>query len=256
MQIDWITVSAQIVNFLVLVWLLKRFLYRPVIDAMDRREQRISDRLNQAQERERDAEEEAEHYRARQHELEREREDILAEARDAAGEEKRQLFDDARDEVDEQRRQWQRQVEQERHEFMEGLRRRATESIQAIARRALEDLADSELEERIVQRFIGRLKAADKDTRKALAAGEGAVRIHSSFALDSSVRGRLTRAVHELLGSDVDVDYAHDEALLCGIELRRAERRLSWNLADYLDQLEQRLDEAFEPLATAKSEDR
>ena len=255
MQIDWITVSAQIVNFLVLVWLLKRFLYRPVIAAMDRREQRISDRLSQAQQRERKAEEASENYRARQHELERAREDLLAEARDEAGEEKRQLLEQARDEVDEQRRQWRRQVEQERQEFMEGLRRRAVESIQAIARRALGGLADSELEERIVQRFIGQLKSADKDTRNALAAGDGPVRIHSGFALDSSVRGRLTRAVHELLGGDVDVDYGQDEALLCGIELRRGERRLSWNLADYLDELEQRLAEAFTPLATATSED-
>lgn len=255
MQIDWITVSAQIVNFLVLVWLLKRFLYRPVIDAMDRREQRISDRLNQAREREREAEEEGAHYRDKQQALQREREDILAGARDEAGAEKKQLLEEARDGVDEQRRQWQRQVEQERHDFMEGLRRRAVESIQAIARRALGDLADSELEERIVQRFVGRLKSADEDTRHALAAGEGPVRIHSAFALDSSVRGRLTRAVHEVLGDDVDVDYEQDAALLCGIELRRGERRLSWNLADYLDQLEQRLAEAFKPLETTKSED-
>ncbi len=49
MAIDWITVSAQIVNFLILVWLLKHFLYQPIIRAMDRREQRVSERLNEAQ---------------------------------------------------------------------------------------------------------------------------------------------------------------------------------------------------------------
>ena len=42
MLIDWFTVIAQVVNFLILVWLLKRFLYRPILDAIDAREKRIA----------------------------------------------------------------------------------------------------------------------------------------------------------------------------------------------------------------------
>ncbi|HMR03616.1 MAG TPA: F0F1 ATP synthase subunit B, partial [Candidatus Competibacter phosphatis] len=49
MQIDWFTVAAQIVNFLLLVWLLKRFLYRPVLDAMAARQQKIAAALEEAQ---------------------------------------------------------------------------------------------------------------------------------------------------------------------------------------------------------------
>lgn len=49
MLIDWFTVAAQAVNFLVLVWLLKRFLYKPILGAMDAREQRIASQLRQAE---------------------------------------------------------------------------------------------------------------------------------------------------------------------------------------------------------------
>ena len=42
MTIDWITVAAQIANFLVLVWLLRRFLYRPILDGIDAREAEIA----------------------------------------------------------------------------------------------------------------------------------------------------------------------------------------------------------------------
>ena len=35
MLIDWFTVAAQVVNFLVLMWLLKRFLYKPIVYAID-----------------------------------------------------------------------------------------------------------------------------------------------------------------------------------------------------------------------------
>jgi F-type H+-transporting ATPase subunit b len=37
MLIDWFTVGAQVLNFLILVWLLKRFLYGPILDAIDAR---------------------------------------------------------------------------------------------------------------------------------------------------------------------------------------------------------------------------
>ena len=42
MLIDWFTVAAQAVNFLLLVWLLKRFLHKPVLAAIDEREKRIA----------------------------------------------------------------------------------------------------------------------------------------------------------------------------------------------------------------------
>ena len=63
MQIDWLTVAAQIVNFLVLIWLLQRFLYRPITNAMARREARIEERLSDARTRRKEAEEEAEDLR-------------------------------------------------------------------------------------------------------------------------------------------------------------------------------------------------
>ena len=42
MLIDWFTVGAQVLNFVVLVWLLKRFLYKPVLNAIDAREKRVA----------------------------------------------------------------------------------------------------------------------------------------------------------------------------------------------------------------------
>lgn len=51
MQIDYFTFAAQIINFLVLVFLLRHFLYRPVIRSMKEREQKISDQLKDAEEK-------------------------------------------------------------------------------------------------------------------------------------------------------------------------------------------------------------
>ena len=48
MLIDWFTVAAQVINFLILVWLLKRFLYKPILRDIDAREQRIEAQLADA----------------------------------------------------------------------------------------------------------------------------------------------------------------------------------------------------------------
>ncbi|MEA1889358.1 MAG: hypothetical protein U9N50_06190 [Pseudomonadota bacterium] len=254
MEIDWITVSAQIVNFLILVWLLKRFLYQPVIRAMERREQRISDRLNEAQEREQQAGEKVQRYQDKQEELEQNHDEILNKAKDEAEQEKKQMLDDAREEVAEKRANWQRQASDEKKEFLNGLRHQATDTIQALARKALSDLADAELEERVIHTFIEQLKSLDKEARKAMAQTSEPVRITSAFELGSAVRGRLTRAIHEHLTDGIEVDYRQSSELICGIELSSGGRQLSWNLADYLEELKTRIDETFTPIAATKEE--
>ncbi|MFO1424323.1 MAG: hypothetical protein U1F70_11865 [Candidatus Competibacteraceae bacterium] len=81
MKLDWFTVAAQISNFLLLLWLLKRFLYRPILAAMAARQQRIADALATPKP-ERRPPKPAKDYAARQQELVTHREAELARARD------------------------------------------------------------------------------------------------------------------------------------------------------------------------------
>ncbi len=245
MQIDWLTVSAQIVNFLILVWLLKHFLYQPVINAMDRREERIAARLDEARQREQDAEREARAHREKSEELTRERERLMAQAREEIEEKRKELLEEARGEVDEKRRGWQQQVEHERAEFLESLKAEAAGCIQTIARRALRDLADDELEERIIDAFVRRLQVLDDETREALAQGTTSISVTTSFELASPVRARLTRAIHEHVVADAEVTYGESEELLCGIELSAGGRKLAWTLAGYLAGLDERMEAAL-----------
>jgi len=254
MSIDWITVSAQIVNFLILVWLLKHFLYQPVIRAMDRREQRIAGRLAEAEEREQQAGDTEAQYRKKTEELEARRRGILEEAGQEAEKQKRQWLEEAREDVARTRADWQRQAGQEKAEFLAALRRRAARAVQAIAGRTLADLADADLEKHIVHKFAEQLHSLDAETRRALAAAREPVRIISAFALDSASRAALTRAIHALLDTGVKVEYSESPELLCGIELTHGGRRLGWNMKGYLDDLAERTEEAFGPLEEAPAE--
>lgn len=238
MTIDWITVTAQIINFLILVWLLKRFLYQPVINAMDRREQRISERLSQAQRREQEAEDEAQDYRQRREALEQQREDTLQQAEDEAEQRRQQLLDEARREVDELRHQWRDELKQEQHNFLAELKRRGARSVTAIADRALTDLADADLERQIISNFLQRLDELDEATRNTLADDNKEVRLRSSFALDDDTRRRIGDAVGNVLGQRLELQYEQTEELVCGIELVTEGRKLGWSVAQYMDSLE------------------
>jgi len=249
MQIDWITVSAQIVNFLVLVYLLQHFLYQPVVRAMDRREQRISGRLEDAQQREADASEKIDAYEQKKTELENERQSMIEQYKQEAQEEKQRLMEEAREDVQHTKSQWQRQAEREKQEFLDGLRGQVEQAVAEVARKVLADLADAELEERVIETFVQRLKDMDDEIRRTFAEPDGKLCISTAFELDEARRERLTGAVNEQIGKDLAVDFELDPELVCGVRIADDGHAVDWNLADYVDQVAERMESAVESAA-------
>jgi F-type H+-transporting ATPase subunit b len=251
MQIDWVTVGAQVVNFLVLVFLLQHFLYRPVLEAMARREKRIAERLNEAAEREQTAQRKADDYEQRVAGIDKRRDALVAEAEEQAAAQRRDLLDRARAEVEQAEARWRQDLRREQHEFLGEVRREIAAAAQSVARKALADLADAELEKRMLDKLLGAIEQLDDRARTALASAKHGITVRTAFALDSAQRGQTTRALHERLGPDTPVHYAQDEALLCGITLEGGDHRLGWCLADYLEGLEERLSNRLAALDTA-----
>ena len=240
MQIDWLTVAAQIVNFLVLVWLLKHFLYGPVTAAMARREDRIAERVNSAREREDAAERERERLHERMERLEDRRDAVLEQAREEAESEKQRLLEEARADVDDKREHWRQQLRDEQDAFAKQLRRQTAEGFADLARKALSDLADVRLEDRMVETLGARLAGLDDDKREQFRGADELV-VSTGFELDDDRRARLTELVQEHLGDDRQPGFEQDPELVCGIALTAGGRRLAWSLADYLDGFERKL---------------
>jgi F-type H+-transporting ATPase subunit b len=246
MHIDWLTVTAQIVNFLILVWLLKRFLYHPVIDAMDRREQRVAEYLRQAEQREQLAASAEQDFREQEEALTRERAELIEQAREAAAAERSQLVDQVRAEVSEQRARWQRQLDDEQQAFLHNLRQQVAQSVQGIASRTLADLADARLEEQILQQLLRRLESLDEESRRLLAGPGQPLQVATAFALDAPARQQLASALGRELGLKRELVFVEAPELLCGIALSSEGRRLNWAVAEYLESLEQEVSAALE----------
>src|SRR5665647_469211 len=80
MLIDWFTVGAQALNFVVLVWLLKHFLYKPVLDAIDAREKQIAAQLADAEAKKAEAKKERDEFQRKNDDFDQQRAALLAKA--------------------------------------------------------------------------------------------------------------------------------------------------------------------------------
>src|SRR5271157_3837052 len=100
MLIDWFTVGAQIVNFLILVWLLKHFLYKPILNAIDVREKKIAAELADADAKRADANKERDDFKHKNEEFDQQRAALLNKATEDAKVERQRLLDEARQATD------------------------------------------------------------------------------------------------------------------------------------------------------------
>ena len=259
MQISWFTFIAQIINFLILVALLKHFLYGRIIRAMDEREQTIASTIEAANAQRKTAEEEFRKYNADKKEFDDRRETLLAEAEKEADRKRKELTDRAREDVAELSIGWKQALAKEKSSFLEDLRHRTAKQVYAITRKALSDLADADFEEHIIKGFLERIRSIDEGTRNEIAQSlresENELLINSSFEISKQQREQLSRAVHSHIADYVEVKFQTSPEIICGIEMRTRACKIAWSVADYLDVQEENFFSDLEETLEKKKEE-
>ncbi|TVM14688.1 hypothetical protein DPQ33_16905 [Oceanidesulfovibrio indonesiensis] len=239
MLIDWFTVAAQAVNFIILMILLKVFLYDKIVQAMKKREQNIQDRLHEARKEREEAEEEKRQYEAEQRELEQKKEELLKNAKNEARERREELLEVARRDAQALRRDLEDAVRQESESLVQTFREEASRLCLELARRSISAMADANIQEQAASAFRRVLAEADEQTvsrlRNASQKEGGKATVFSAAELPGPAESAVTRAVQEMLGEDTDVQHRVDEELVLGLELRCGGRSLGWTVRDYLD---------------------
>src|ERR1700677_4081928 len=146
MPINWFTVAAQAINFLILVWLLKRFLYNPILHAIDERERGIAALLAQAEAKQTEAQKERDDFQHKNDAFDQERAALLKKATDEARAERQRLLDEARKDADLLRAKRQEALASEQRNLRQEISRWTQKEVFAITRKMLTDLASTDLE--------------------------------------------------------------------------------------------------------------
>ena len=265
MLIDWFTVGAQALNFVVLVWLLKRFLYKPILRAIDAREQKIAAELADAAAKQADAKKERDEFRRKNEEFDQQRAARLSTVEEEIGAERQRLLDEARHAADALSTKRQEALTAEAQRLNRAIALRTHQEVFAIARKVLTDLAATSLEERMGDVFTRRLREMEGDAKDDLgralktASGPGVVR--SAFEMPAVQRASVQNALNETFSADVRVRFETAPEIVSGIELTANGHKVGWSIADYLASLERGVVEllsppaAPEPQADAKGSD-
>jgi len=260
MLIDWFTVIAQVVNFLILVWLLKRFLYKPILEAVDAREKKVADELANADAKEAAAQKEKEEFRRKNEEFDQQRAVLLSKAKDEANAESQQLLEEARKEAFDLRAKQQEALRNDKQNLNKEISHRTQQEVFAIARKALKDLAGMSLEECTVDVFAQRLHELEGNEKEQLAtalrASQGPVLVRTAFDLPQGQRDLIKKAIKETLEIEIQAKFETAPDLISGIELTTNGEKVGWSIADYLTSLEKSIDELLkeQPKSEAKAE--
>lgn len=244
MSIDWFTVAAQIVNFLVLVALLRRFLYGPIVRAMEQREEELAERQRQAEAKLAESERLAQRH---EHELEtlmRDREQRISAARDDAERERSRLLAESRDAIQRRRAEWLEGFGRERHDLLQQLQQDAGHAALHVARRALEHLADDGLEDRLIHVFQSQLDRIPQSRRdpivRSMHDGVDPVTVRTAFEVTDARADQIRRVLQQSLNYTGRLHLEQDTNLICGMELETGGYRIGWNIRDYLQSTDER----------------
>lgn len=239
MSVDWITVLAQLFNFLLLVWLLHRFLYRPILAGIDAREAEIARRMAAADAAHAQAQAAEQHF-LRQHEASVQRQDqVVSEALRGTEQQCEQLMTETRAQLEQQRLVWQRHLEHERQEFMQRLYGAGALTLLELMRKALRELADETLETAIARQLGKQLATMDAELRAAAGTSRQArVSTHAPLA---EAEQRALRVELAPLLPGVEFEFAVDEAQAPGVVLQLGGARVAWTLDSYMDELDSAL---------------
>jgi F-type H+-transporting ATPase subunit b len=246
MLIDWFTVGAQALNFLILVWLMKRFLYKPILDAIAAREKLVATELANAAKALADARKTEDTFKQRNTAFDGERDAMLKKATDEAQAERLRLLDDARKAAAALNSKLQDAARSDEDRLRQAIRRRTREEVFAIARKALADLATASLEERLCDVFTRRLRTMDEKAKASLGAAlkraTGPALVRSAFDLPPEQCAVIQKAVNETFSADIPLHFETAPNLVSGIELTANGQKVSWSIGNYLDSLEADLD--------------
>jgi F-type H+-transporting ATPase subunit b len=237
-ELNWSTFILEIINFLVLVWILKRFLYKPVLETIARRREGIEKTLADAESRHNSAVELQEQYESRLTDWEdekRQARDVLQRELDAQRNEKLEELQV----LLEQERQKANVIEERRlNDTMRQMERQALEQGGEFATKLLQQAAGPELEARLVARTIEDLKKLPEEQirnlRKRSQESTVSIRVTSAYELQEKQRQKLEKLLLSITESRTNISYAQSRDLLAGLEITIDSLMLGMNLRDEL----------------------
>ena len=239
---DWFTFIAQIVNFLILVWLLNRFFYAPVLSAMDRREKKLADLFEQGRANLASAEERQIELEDKLAEIESYRETRMEELEQEMEELRSTLIIEARDEVRLLENSWKDSLARDQERSDEEFKIAACSELLKVVDRILRDLGDRSLESQMIEKCVDRL--VSNNSLILPQSGDGRVLVRTSRTVPKKDCEDIEMRLRTLWPGATEIDFEENEGIIAGMELTFNGHKATWTVMDYLNNLESQVKES------------
>ena len=239
MELSWSTFVLEIINFLILVWILKRFFYKPVLNVIAKRRAEIDDSLNSAEALHADAEKLQRQYEGRLADWDRERQQARAALNQELDAERAKKMAQLQTELEQQREKTR--VVEARHQAvaMREMEETALKQAARFASRLLAQASGAETEANLVDLVITELSRLPSDRVKALRNSYGQAPDHAlvvtAHRLSDQQRQRLEQVLMTIVSPEVNVQFEQNSELLAGVRISVGAWVLAANLRDELE---------------------
>lgn len=250
MGINWVTFIAQIVNLFVLIWLLKRFLYRPILEAVEKRQAEIAKKVRQAHQE----------YEAAQNEHQ-----SLINQKVAFQKEKEALFNQAATQIDKLKQEQKEeltklkektiqkmyaQMRVEKESIETQIRDLTVENFMKLSKKMMNDfgiLTPMDNAVILFQKALNKLSLKEKKEIGGSILKQKEITILCTPAPSEEQRKAIQNALSNAfsLPSTIQYVFKEENALIIGIEIKIADLLVSWNLKSYLDEMQENINKAL-----------
>ena len=241
MEIDLFTLIAQIINLLILLFLLRKFLYLPVLKAVADRQKAIADELQASEDAQKKARQTVKDCEKQMQKLEAQKHNILQQAHKDADKLAAELNDLAREEYLHTQKQWQQRMEAEQEGFERTVRKAISVQFNHFAQKALQQIADIDISDLAVNKFIKQLQNLPEAEQKVYAEAfqdKKQIEIQSASALGDKNKTELEKCIRTMwnLSSKTKFVFTVNPELISGLCLVAEEQLIAWNLEEYIQQ--------------------
>ena len=231
-EFTWPSFSFAVVNFLILAWLLTKFLHRPLLGVLSAREQKLADTRKAAEEEKAQAEQLRVEYEGKVAAAAEERDRVLIEARSAAEDAGRAVVEKATAEAKAEVEKLREAYGQERREAMKDVQEELVDVSVKIAHGILKKLTGAELDAKLHARLLAELEALDPGAGQVQTSLP--VRVSSACPLDDAVRQDIETRVRAHAGDGAEIVFATDPSLVAGTRVEFSSLAVEASLSDVL----------------------
>lgn len=223
MEFKLTTFIFEIINFLILIWILQRLFYKPLLEVIAKRKQFIDQSLSEAKSLKQKAEQQCSHYENRQKLWEQDKQAAITALHRQLEAERKASLDKLNADLEQERQKAKVLLSKQQRELQEHAEKQALRNGAKFAGMLLQQSASPELEARLFSLLLNNLTTLPEACKLCLttmgAKKSVPVKITSAYPLPVEMRRQLEQKLGALINNHINFQYHQDAALIAGVRM-------------------------------------